>query len=656
VTSNILYFIIVISVYSFYEPASLLTQEWQDCLLYSGMCLFAFYLWSKMVFKGFEKKHCCASVPSGRADGSMHNRLVQRCSMAAIGIFALIVYTFDFKYHVISVTGFGSSLLFVNLCGIALFMGLLAIVWMCAFPSYRLTCDAAAHSGAYVQSHVRLNAAIVIPWLLFSLVLDILGLLPERPRAYIEGNPAVSYAFFAALLLATGYFFPWILVRLWNCAPLPAGPVRERIELFCKNAGFEYADIVLWNIFEGRIMTAGVVGLGARVRYLLLSPSLLDILNMDELDAVVGHEVGHVRHRHMIFYICYVLGYTVFAYAFLNVFFALLLSQDLFFDLLLSEDGALRAGFYVLTAAFLGMLIIVYFRLFFGLFSRHFERQSDAFAIKICGGASGIIGALEKLGSADGHSRTAPNWHHYSIQERIDFLKRCESDATVIERHSQKVRRLVGAYAAALALVVGLLYGVHGADVGDVQLGFVQKVIEKRLISDEHNPAMHLLLANIYFEKGQLDRAEKEYLICLDLQPDQPEALNNLAWLYATADSQAFRRPQAALKLALEAVRLDPQPHILDTLAESYAANGLYLEAVQTMRIAIAKNPPNASYYIRQLKRFEELHQDEVRVREGIRDGTHVPILFLRACPNAVRRCFYRVAAPAEEESVYANL
>jgi uncharacterized protein len=69
------------------------------------------------------------------------------------------------------------------------------------------------------------------------------------------------------------------------------------------------------------------------------------------------------------------------------------------------------------------------------------------------------------------------------------------------------------------------------------------------------------------------------------------EALNNLAWLYATSQNPTIRNPPAALECARRGLSLgknQPEANFLDTLDEAYYANQQYQQAVRTEQQAIA--------------------------------------------------------------------
>jgi len=77
---------------------------------------------------------------------------------------------------------------------------------------------------------------------------------------------------------------------------------------------------------------------------------------------------------------------------------------------------------------------------------------------------------------------------------------------------------------------------------------------------------------------------------------DAAEALNNVAWAYATSSDPAIRNPVAALQCARKSNSLD-KDHLdanhLDTLAEAYYVNEQHEDAVKTEMQAIALAPPD---------------------------------------------------------------
>lgn len=90
-------------------------------------------------------------------------------------------------------------------------------------------------------------------------------------------------------------------------------------------------------------------------------------------------------------------------------------------------------------------------------------------------------------------------------------------------------------------------------------------------------------------QTGHLRESMAELRHVLALQPDSVEALNNLAWLMATAPDPALRDGTGAIKLAEQASRLPPVSNLCvpGTLAAAYAEAGQFSNAVATAEKAI---------------------------------------------------------------------
>jgi protein O-mannosyl-transferase len=99
----------------------------------------------------------------------------------------------------------------------------------------------------------------------------------------------------------------------------------------------------------------------------------------------------------------------------------------------------------------------------------------------------------------------------------------------------------------------------------------------------------HLQLATLFVQSGKPREAVAEYCEVLVSKPDQPEALNNVAWLLATCADATVRNGAEAVRLAEHACRLsgNAQPRPLGTLAVAYAEAGRFPEAVATAQKAV---------------------------------------------------------------------
>jgi membrane associated rhomboid family serine protease/TPR repeat protein len=106
---------------------------------------------------------------------------------------------------------------------------------------------------------------------------------------------------------------------------------------------------------------------------------------------------------------------------------------------------------------------------------------------------------------------------------------------------------------------------------------------------------------------GPKDDAQALYWFRRAAAQNSAYALNCVAWAYATSASPAIRNPAAALEYARKAVGLtgaEPDPAILDTLAEALYVNGRYEEAVKTEEQAIALKPTDLHDYQIRLEKY----------------------------------------------------
>jgi tetratricopeptide (TPR) repeat protein len=143
---------------------------------------------------------------------------------------------------------------------------------------------------------------------------------------------------------------------------------------------------------------------------------------------------------------------------------------------------------------------------------------------------------------------------------------------------------------AAAALLLLVLF----AFVSRQQLRFWQDdvtLFTRALAVTRDNHVAHAQLGAALERRGQTAETIRHYREAVRIRPDHRTALNNLAWLLATAKDSSLREPALAVTLAERAAKLPPGPDaaVLDTLAAAYAAAGRFDEAVATAERALAQ-------------------------------------------------------------------
>jgi Flp pilus assembly protein TadD len=104
------------------------------------------------------------------------------------------------------------------------------------------------------------------------------------------------------------------------------------------------------------------------------------------------------------------------------------------------------------------------------------------------------------------------------------------------------------------------------------------------------DPKIHYIFGNTLSAQGKLPEAIAEYQAALKYDPKQILAMNDLAWLLATASDARYRDGAEAVRLAESACELSNHQVALymGTLGAAYAEAGRFADAVKTAQSAVA--------------------------------------------------------------------
>ena len=526
----------------------------------------------------------------------------QKLSLLAIFVFAIDVYVLDIKYYLsfLSLKGYLPALL--SLAGISLFFLYLSLLWLAARKNYGLIFGRSYTAKEFVILNIRLNLPIILPWLIINFIADFLKILPfplSRMLATSEWGETILFLLFFILLAV---IFPALIKSLWNCRPMPPGPARTHMEEFCRQQNFKYSDIMLWPLYEGKMLTAGVMGISKKYRYVLITPALLEVLSPSEVEAVLAHEIGHVKKYHLQLYLVLFLGFGLVAGLIASPMLYLLLNSNFFYRIINFAGIDPEAALAFSGTAPMFIIMLVYFRYVFGFFMRNFERQADLAVFKALGDSTPLINSLEKISWLSGNIRDKPSWHHFGIGQRVDFLEKCERNKSLIRRHDRKVYGSLFLFVALLIFSATLFWNMDIKITHEANIKFVESVLQQRARREPDKAVWQRLLGDLNQDLGNDAEALAAYEKARTLEPANPETLNNIAWLLVTADDPEVRDARKALDLARKAVSLRPAAaFILDTLAAAYWANNMIDEALDAERAAIKLDPANRPFYRRQM-------------------------------------------------------
>jgi STE24 endopeptidase len=338
----------------------------------------------------------------------------------------------------------------------------------------------------YLNFNVRHQMLMVlVPLTVILIVHD----AAVRVEPEIEAATGIPWSADAALgIAAAGVFVvaPWMLRYIWTTSSMPPGPLRRELESFCRRVRLKCRDILVWHS-HGIIANAAVMGIAGPVRYVVLSDGLIEAMSLKQIEAVFGHEAGHVRHKHIQFFLLFAMAS------------------------MLVTSGVMEWLFHQWTVASLteedrqfliqvmGLVtIVLIWGLGFGFISRRFEQQADLFGARCvaaandhectspCGvhpgcpdawnakqralcatGVEIFVSALERVAMLNGISKRESSWRHASIDKRIQALRAMAADPrrlAAFERLARRIRIVLLVVCIGGLLIAALYVGPYLID------------------------------------------------------------------------------------------------------------------------------------------------------------------------------------------------
>jgi STE24 endopeptidase len=238
---------------------------------------------------------------------------------------------------------------------------------------------------------------------------------------WLVGWLAVSAISLFMFIFGTRIFLP-----MFNkLKPLPEGELRSEVEAYCKSQGFPLSK--LWEMDASKRSTklnAFFSGMG-KVKIIGLYDTLIEKLTTKETVAVLAHEVGHYKRKHV---------YSMFALSNVQTLIIFVLLGSLLGNPNLSKAlGSDTPSFHLSMIAFFMLFtpVSTLLGLVNNSFSRYNEYQADQYAIDTYpGGRDYMHSALKKLSVESLKNLNPHPWYvavHYThppILDRLANLKK----------------------------------------------------------------------------------------------------------------------------------------------------------------------------------------------------------------------------------------
>jgi len=229
-----------------------------------------------------------------------------------------------------------------------------------------------------------------------------------------------TWLFIGVFTIFMTMFYSSLIVPLFNKqTPLEEGTLKESIYAFSKKAGFTLNNIyVIDGSKRSTKANAYFSGFGAKKR-IVLYDTLINDLTTNEIVAVLAHEIGHYKKKHVMvnmFVSLLLTGITLFV-------FSLLIDNAILSEALSVKMPSFHIG--LITFGILYSPISELTGILMNYLSRKFEYQADNYA-KIKYNAEDLVSSLKKL-SRNSLSNLTPHkanvFVHYSHPTLLQRVK-----------------------------------------------------------------------------------------------------------------------------------------------------------------------------------------------------------------------------------------
>lgn len=199
-----------------------------------------------------------------------------------------------------------------------------------------------------------------------------------------------AWAIIMSFSLLMSWLFPTLIAPLFNkFTPMQDGSLKDRIKNLLERCGFNSQGIF---IMDGSRRSghgnAYFTGLGNNKRIVFFD-TLVNSLDEEELEAVLAHELGHFKCKHVIKMLIASSVMTLISFAVLGW----LITQDWFFDGLGVDTHSNAAA--LLLFILVSPVFTTFMQPISAYFQRKFEFEADEFATQNAKGSKMISGLVK---------------------------------------------------------------------------------------------------------------------------------------------------------------------------------------------------------------------------------------------------------------------
>jgi STE24 endopeptidase len=240
------------------------------------------------------------------------------------------------------------------------------------------------------------------------------------------GSLAWLYAWALVVVFTAGIQFvaPRFILPLFNkFTPLEEGDLRAAIFHYTRSIQFPLENVfVMDGSRRSSKSNAFFTGFGTH-RRIVLFDTLIRAHTTPELVAILAHETGHYRKKHVLKNLAFAAAHS----GALLFTFSFTLRFPILFEAFFVEQPSVYAGLVLFSLLLRPLDLLL--GLLLNMVSRSHEREADRFAVATTHDKNALVSALKKL-SADNLSNLSPHplhvalsYSHPPIQQRLRLIE-----------------------------------------------------------------------------------------------------------------------------------------------------------------------------------------------------------------------------------------
>ena len=256
----------------------------------------------------------------------------------------------------------------------------------------------------------------------------LMGILLSAFMAFILYLPKSwwfwAWIFFTSFEILLMWLYPVVIAPLFNkYEPIKDEALKEKIEALLAKVGLKAKGI--FQVDEGKRSkhtNAYFTGIG-KTKRIVLFDTLLASHSQEEILAVLAHEIGHWKKKHILKQLIFMIAASLVGFYLVY----LLVNWPPLYSTFGLRQTPVYAGLLLVSVYF--SCIGFFFSPLGAFISRRYEREADKMAMELVGTSEPMISALKRL-AKDNLSNLHPHpwyvWFYYShppLLERIEYLK-----------------------------------------------------------------------------------------------------------------------------------------------------------------------------------------------------------------------------------------